>query len=331
MPNWCANRLYIKGSKENIANVKKLMMGELPAYYVSAKRKSIKFFIACEAGIVKELSEAEQKLTINEPSHNANLAFTTWLNLFKTNVSLTEENSAKIVSLYQQSGLATYQISSLTPEQIKKIHSIFEAQCYDWFGDLGYDPKNIKKYWEMLDEPSFATSHRFDMRLLIAPRLAPEIIGFNGQYFPQYRDRMTCYLNYLDQYGVKWPLGAQLNMTEISSEGLPVYPESVQELLLPRPEPPNSADNSFIMVDFDTAWSPPKRAVFEALSKKYQCSFVHFYSEAGTAHCGYDIYVGGQIVRFDYGDLLFSEPDEEGVCVVIGPAYILDNIGHYGG
>lgn len=331
MPNWCANRLYIKGSINNIAEVKKLMMGEVSPYYVEAIRKSIKFFIAAEAGIVKEVSETEQKLIASEQSHDANSAFTEWLNLFKTNVSLTEEISAKIVSFYQQSGLATCQLNSLTPDQIRKIHSIFEKQCFDWFGDLGYDPKAIEKYWANLDEPSPTTSARFDMLLLIAPRLAPEIIGFNGHYFPQYADRMTSYSDYVDLYGVKWPSGAQLYMTDISSEGLPANPASVQELLLPRPEEPSSVNNRFIMVDFDTPWSQPKRAVFEALSKKYQCSFAHFYSEAGVAFCGYDIYVDGQLVRFDYGELLYSEQDEEGFCQVIGPDYILNNVGNYGG
>lgn len=336
MPHWCANRLYIKGSKESIAEVKKLMLGEIPLYFEEAIRKSIKFFIAGHAGILKsvpsfnqEQNQAnDQKQSVGDVNTTADLAFTKWFSRLVLDCPLSKKVCEEIVQLYNESGLANCSIASLSASQVQIINQIFDKQCFDWFGDIDYDLRDIEKYWKMLDECNTSSVSTFDMRLLIAPKIFPAIVGSNGHYFSNYGGRMN--LGFVNQelYGVRTPKGINLKLIDISYDELPGIPQGVRKLLAPTDKAGNEA---YIMVDFDTVNSKPKRSVFDALSKQYDCSFAYFYCEPVSKACGYDIYQDGHAVNFDYGHLQLSEPSDDIFRDVVGPDYIIHNVAHYGG
>lgn len=336
MANWFANRLYIKASKENMAAVKKLMLGEIPLYFEEAIRKSIKFFIAGHAGIVKSVPSFDQQLNqTGDPSESdgnfnatANLAFSKWFSRLVLNCPLSKGLCEEINQLYEQSGLADCSIASLTDYQVQIINGIFDKQAFDWFGVTDYDPKDIEKYWTMLDGPTVSTINSFDFRLLIAPKIFPEIVGSNPYYFLNYRERASLSASNRKLYGVRTPRAFKLNLVDTCYEQLPDYPQLVKRLLAPNDQAENEA---YVMVDFDTPDSKPKKAVFEALSKQFNCSLIHFYCEGSSKICGFDTYSNGRAGRCDSGYLLISGPDNDIFHDVIGPDYIIHNVAHYGG
>lgn len=336
MPNWFANLLYIKASKENMAAVKKLMLGEIPLYFEEAIRKSIKFFIAGHAGIVKSVPCYDQlqnqrdnnNQSVEDANAKANLAFSKWFSRLVLNCPLSKGLSEEIILLYEQSGLADCSIASLADYQVQIINGIFDKQAFDWFGVIDYDPKDIEKYWKMLDGPSVSSVNTFDFRLLIAPKIFPEIVGSNACYFSNYRERESLSASNRKLYDVRTPRAFKLNLVDTCYDQLPDYPRLVKRLLAPNDQAENEA---YVMVDFDTPDSKPKKAVFEALSKQFNCSLVHFYCEGSSKICGFDTYSNGRAGRCDSGYLLISGPDNDIFHDVIGPEYIIHNVAHYGG
>ena len=71
--------------------------------------------------------------------------------------------------------------------------------------------------------------------------------------------------------------------------------------------------------------------VTQCLSERYQCEVTHYYAESGCGYCGCTIFDNGKEVEQQADDLIFSEENDEGYTDIIGPDYILKNIGHYGG
>lgn len=316
MPNWCANHLEISGSRQNIKNVKKLMKGEIHPFYKQAIQHSIKFFVAACAGIVKPVVAIELGSSIffgqqeyplvpcdSNGVNDANSAFTEWFNLLRTDPSLNKEVSERIVSLYQKSGLASFSLASITDKQREIIHSLFKTQSYDWFDCFNYSVDDIEKHWQALDATSEAALN-FDMRLVIPPKLIPEIAGFNGALLEKFTP-LSSYDAYVQTYGVKWPVGYELVLTEL--------------------------DECSISVDFDTPWSPPSHDVFIALSSQFQCSIEHYYSEPGCGYCGNASYEDGSLLEHFQDDLEYGAKDEDGCCDIVGPSYILNRVAHFGG
>ena len=331
MPNWCANRLYIHASTQNIAEVIQLMQGDTYPLYAEAVNKSIKFFIAGCAGIVKSTKAIDPQSTRlfshtafclcehENAVSDADIAFTQWLNLLTTDPVLDKETSEQIIAWYDKSGLAGFSLESLNDQQREMIHTLFKQQGYDWFGAFGCSPENIGEYWQALDnKPS---QHlKFDMRLVIAPRLIPEIIGFNGRFFEPLEPGtgiLTSYTTNTDVYGVKWPVGSDLKLEHIKQAAHSgTCSTDIMET---------------VIVDFDTPWAQPNDQVFEALSTQYQCAIDHYFCEAGAGFCGYANYADGELVESEIDSLEYGDEDEDGCCDVTGPSYILDQISHYGG
>ncbi|RUS67428.1 hypothetical protein CUZ56_01373 [Saezia sanguinis] len=335
MPNWCANNLKIHGSLEQIAEIKKLMNGEVCPYYFNAVNRSIKFFIVGIAGIAQIIPS---ELMLEDNTFDAisstfmvlhshitptpmNIAFTQWFNLLRTNPDLSYENSTRIIQLYEQSGLTSFSLDILAPEQKQVIHEIMAAQSYDWLGVFGYAPDKLNECWEKLDETKTSTQP-FDMRQLIAPKLIPELVGFNGHWFDKvFTNSKTSYHEYIDTYGVKWPSGSDLHLEDLSDKtatGIALITS-------------NQISHT-ISVDFDTPWAPPNQAVFMALSAKFQCHVIHYFCEQGANFCGRHEYKSGELIDECNGELEWRETDEDDYGTeLVGPAYILNNLRNYGG
>lgn len=306
MPNWCSNRVEISCSsihKEAIVNFAK---GAIDPYFSKAVLASIKLFLAGCAGILKPVDPVDYrpypdllKHGIGETTER-NIAYQEWLELLIANSELTEDTCARIISVYEKTGLPAIDWRMLNAEQQAAIGALLDQKHFDWL-EFRMEPVTHEALWKELSVTP-DQCRPFDMRYLIPSRLACEINGFNGKLL----DGVTnSYDLYCHLYGVKWPVG---------------YSISVEE-----------ANENLLIVDFDTPWAPPDVEVFKRLSDLYQCRIDHYYSELGACYCGHSEYQKGKIVDALAGDLVFGEPDEDGFNAVTGPEYILGNVRDYGG
>lgn len=61
-------------------------------------------------------------------------------------------------------------------------------------------------------------------------------------------------------------------------------------------------------------------------------SAYHWYAEQGCDFCGRQLYERGELVDVLWGELEWSSPtDDDELPEVTGPAWIVDNVAHYGG
>ncbi|ENH02446.1 putative aerotaxis sensor receptor, flavoprotein [Escherichia coli P0301867.5] len=143
----------------------------------------------------------------------------------------------------------------------------------------------------------------FDLLTVLPTRLDVEVNGFNGGVL---NGVPSAYHWYTEQYGVKWPVGYEVN---ISSQG-----------------------DNFIQVDFDTPWCQPESDVIAELSRRFSCTLEHWYAEQGCDFCGWQLYERGELVDVLWGELEWSSPtDDDELPEVTGPAWIVDKVAHYGG
>ncbi len=63
-----------------------------------------------------------------------------------------------------------------------------------------------------------------------------------------------------------------------------------------------------------------------------KCTLEHWYAEQGCNFCGWQLYERGELVDVLWGELEWSSPtDDDELPEVTGPAWIVDNVAHYGG
>ncbi|MDX6917759.1 DUF1281 domain-containing protein [Pectobacterium carotovorum] len=310
MPNWCANRLYIKGDKAGIGELKALIRGERYPYHDGAIVRSIQLFLAGVAGILRPVDDAEYQPFPELVAAGgggetvANRAFSEWLSLLSVNAELDELACEKISSLYEQSGIALLKWEDLTTEHHEKIAPIILKKHFDWMHGSFANAKAPETFWNGISEQlTGICASGLDLRFVLPTRLAVEINGFNGELLNGIQSSYNYYV--WERYGVKWP--SSIDVEEIGES------------------------EEFVAVDFDTAWSPPTESVFAALSEQYQCEIEHYYSEAGCDFCGFRMYSCGELIQLGDSSLEYAEEHEEGWSEVIGPEWILNNVAHFGG
>ncbi|MEQ9883282.1 DUF1281 domain-containing protein [Pectobacterium brasiliense] len=310
MPNWCANRLYIKGDKVGISELKALMRGERYPYHDGAIVRSIQLFLAGVAGMLRPVDDAEYQpfpelvaAGVGDATV-ANRAFSEWLFLLNANTELDDVVSLRINALYEQSGIGLIRWEDLTVGQREKIAPIIIKKHFDWMHGSFANAKAPETFWNGISERlTGICASGLDLRFVLPTRLAVEINGFNGELLNGIQSSYDYYV--WERYGVKWP--SSIDVEEIGES------------------------EEFVAVDFDTAWSPPTEAVFEALSARYQCEIEHYYSEAGGDYCGFRVYSSGELTQRGEASLEYAEENEEGWAEVIGPEWIVNNVAHFGG
>jgi len=307
MPNWCSNRLEIHCSPDTKHAIMNFAKGDMDPYFFKAVLASIQLFTAGCAGVLKPVTPVSYAPFPDLVKHGIgkvneqNNAFSQWLNLLQANCELNKEICNLILSLYEKTGVANLSWDSFSNEQHETISALFERKRHDWFDfTWGQQPVDHQTWKELSRFPD--KDHSFDMRYLIPSRLASEINGFNGGLL---EGVVRTYDLYKDTYGVKWPIANNFNIS--------------------------AKNDSFIIVDFDTPWSPPAQEVFQRLSRIHGCRVHHYYSEEGMGFCGYAEYDKGLLMDESGDDLVYGDQDEDGYCGVIGPDYIVGNVAHYGG
>ena len=305
MPNWCANRLIINAQPETIETLSQIIRGNVEITYQRAVIASQKLFLAGIGGILKP---TETMVYLPYPalvqgigsSTPENQAFTRWLQLLSDNVELMQERAEEILSLFEQSNIKNVVWGSIPKKKRMAMKVVFEQKRYDWSGF--FTRVSLDYFWTQCDVLAKMPCYNvdFNMALIIPPLLAVEINGFNGgflQHVARGYDDALC------RYGTKW--------TRVDVDII------------------DCSNNTFV-IDFDTAWSPSLE-VTQCLSERYQCEVTHYYAESGCGYCGCTIFDNGEEVEQQADDLIFSEENDEGYTDIIGPDYILKNIGHYGG
>lgn len=124
--------------------------------------------------------------------------------------------------------------------------------------------------------------------------------GFNGVL----NGVPSAYHWYTEQYGVKWPVGYEVN---ISRQG-----------------------ENFIRGDFDTPWCQPESNVVAELSRRFAARWSTGTAEQGCNFCaGSDMSVG-ELVDVLWGELEWSSPtDDDELPEVTAPEWIVDKVAHW--
>lgn len=306
MPNWCANRLCVTGLAENVSQVRALMRGEVRPAYVRAEGEGIQLFLAGCAGLLRPVTDETYvpfpALTAAGQGDDTpeNRAFTQWLAQLRDGAELTDETCDRLHDLWLATGLRSRTWDALDGDAQAVMKSLWKRKHFDWSGIKG---AGLNECWNQVCSDAIADdTAEFDMRLLLPTRLDVEINGFNGGLLA---DVPGGYEFYIAQYGVKWPVGYALEVTDGGPD--------------------------FLAVEFDTPWSPPDSRVFEALSRRFSVTVEHWYAESGCNFCGFATWSDGELTDSLCGELERDEEDEDGIACVTGPDWIVNNIGHYGG
>lgn len=307
MPNWCANRLRVTGLAENVSHVRALMEGNERPLYTRAEAEGIQLFLAGCAGLLRPVTDETYApfpaLTAAGPGEDTpeNRAFTQWLVQLRDGAELTDKTCYRLHDLWLATGIRSRKWDVLDDEAQAVMNSLWNRKFFDWSGVRG---STVSEFWiRTSDCDAIADgSAEFDMHLLLPTRLDVEINGFNGGLLDGIPGG---YEFYIAQYGVKWPGGYALEVGDCGPD--------------------------FLEVDFDTPWSPPDGRVFEALSKRFSVTVEHWYAESGCSFCGFALYSDGELTDSLSSQLEWDEEDEDGITCVIGPDWIVNNIGHFGG
>ncbi|EAY6135976.1 DUF1281 domain-containing protein [Salmonella enterica] len=310
MPNWCCNRMRFSAVPEQTAAIKALAEGAVTPFYRRATEEGIQLFVA---GCVGLLQVTEEIQFIPYPALTAagigvlspeNLAFTRWLTQLQDGVLLDEKNSQVLHEIWLQSGIGGRRWETLSDSTRNEISRLYAYKCHDWCGI--WDRKDVAVWWTQLcDNPLPARTNPFDLLLVLPSRLDVEINGFNGKLLDGIP---SAYKWYLSHYGTKWPVGYELN---ICSQG-----------------------SDFMVIDFDTPWSPASEEVVAELSKRYGCEVEHWFVEQGCNYCGYARYVKGETEVYITDELEWgnADPDDEDSFQDITcPEWIINNVAHFGG
>lgn len=307
MPNWCANRLRVTGLAKNVSHARALMEGNVRPLYTRAEAEGIQLFLAGCAGLLRPVTDETYApfpaLTAAGPGEDTleNRAFTQWLAQLRDGAELTDKTCYRLHDLWLATGIRSRKWDVLDDEAQAVMNSLWKRKFFDWSGVRG---SRVSEFWiRTSDSDAIADgSAEFDMHLLLPTRLDVEINGFNGGLLDGIPGG---YEFYIAQYGVKWPGGYALEVGDCGPD--------------------------FLEVDFDTPWSPPDGRVFEALSKRFSVTVEHWYAESGCSFCGFALYSDGELTDSLSSQLEWDEEDEDGITCVIGPEWIVSNIGHFGG
>ncbi|EMV48406.1 putative aerotaxis sensor receptor, flavoprotein [Escherichia coli 2875000] len=88
---------------------------------------------------------------------------------------------------------------------------------------------------------------------------------------------------------------------------------------------------NFIQV-ISTRRGVSRKATFCRIKPPFRCTLEHWYAEQGCDFCGWQLYERGELVDVLWGELEWSSPtDDDELPEVTGPAWIVDNVTHYGG
>ncbi|HEY3592170.1 MAG TPA: DUF1281 domain-containing protein [Buttiauxella sp.] len=304
MPNWCANRIEITAPADVLSEIETWSLGGVYPYYEKAVRQSIRLFIAGVTGRLRPHAEGHYAPYPALTSHGAggdnpvSRAYSEWLSLLQDNAWLDEACCEAIERCYVACGLAGLKWGQLTGSEQAIAGELLSQKNHDWSSD-GWKPVSFAELYDGLDV--VRAGQRMDLRLLIPTRMATEINGFNGGLLTGVT---RSYDLYVDCYGTKWPSDNRADVRR---------------------------DNGVLIIDFDTAWSPPAEEVMLALTTRWSCEVTHWFSEAGSDYCGFRVFSKGELTDADDTSLEYDDEDEDGWSDVIGPDWLIDNVPHYGG
>ncbi|ADU73026.1 DUF1281 domain-containing protein [Pantoea sp. At-9b] len=319
MPNWCCNRLRVSGRSEDIGQVRALFAGGGYPSYARAAAEGVQLFLAGCAGILRPadgehyapypaLTGAKGYPSCAEEGRDGhhdvsgNQAFTQWLCCLREGTVLTDAACDDLHALWLESGLRDRRWNDLTPARQECIVAVFAGQRHDWCGS--FSATTVQTWWDTVcDGLPELKAQPLDLLMVLPPRLDVEINGFNGRLLAGVPSGYDWYTHH---YGTKWPRGYDLNIC--------------------------NGGEDWLAVDFDTPWSPPSESLLAALSGRYGVTVEHWYAERGCDYCGYALYSDGEQAEACCDSLEWSEEeDEDGFREVTGPAWIVDNVAHFGG
>ena len=220
MPNWCSNRMYFSGEPAQIAEIKRLASGAVTPFYRRATNEGIQLFLAGSAGLLQTTEDVQFEpcpgLTaagrgVVSPE---NIAFTRWLTHLQNGVLLDEQNCLMLHELWLQSGTGQRRWEGLPDDVRDTITALFTAKRGDWCGF--WSNEDVSVWWNRLcDNVLPEKTMPFDLLTVLPTRLDVEVNGFNGGVL---NGVPSAYHWYTEQYGVKWPVGYEVNNWMMNGE-----------------------------------------------------------------------------------------------------------------
>lgn len=311
MPNWCCNRLSFTGHADDIARLHRLANAEFTPWHRIAVMQGIQLFCAGAGGLLQVTEESEYApypaliasgRGVISPE---NLAFTRWFGLLKTCIRLDEASCSQLHQLWLDSGIQHRLRETLNDEQQSVISTLYNRKHSDWHGMFARN--DAGEWWDKLCRGDGKESEiqPLDLRMVVPVRLDIEINGFNGGVL---EGIPSSYSEYIALFGVKWPVGYELNVSFHSE--------------------------TCIQIDFDTPWSAPNDDVLAEMSQQFNCTLEHWYAEQGCDFCGYGHFEAGEKTEELIDSLVWEDIDcdeEERYAEVIGPEWIINNVANFGG
>ncbi|MEW5291587.1 DUF1281 domain-containing protein [Erwinia papayae] len=272
MPQWCHNRFEITGKSVCIDVLMEWITGTEVPDYRHAIQRSIRLFLAGNAGILKPTCTGACSLFPGLVSHGtgpstmANLAYEQWLGLLMKDAVLDAETIRLTERLYHQSGLEALKWENIPEPSRKMMADLIARQGADWFGMAVFtDAMEPAVCWEILGQYP-ARAQPCDMLEVIPTRMAAELNGNGGLL----AGASTTESLYIRQYGVAWPSGHNVTWQRPGPNGLTLR--------------------------FDTPWVPPCGEVIGEISAIFDCEVRHHYEEPVSGIRGYDCYDLGEHV-----------------------------------
>ena len=304
MPNWCVNQIHVSGP--DALDVQRLMTEPQTLLYNQATKAAVKLFLAGVGGVLKPTIPMSfdinpSLITGVGDSNEANHAFDAFVTLLNQNVVLTPEMCQVILALFEQTGLKQRYWGDLPRQARKAISPLIKNSAFDWSG-IYYRRLPLDVVWVKLDLLEPEISHSFSLSSLCPPNLLTQINGFNGELWSHVP---SGFHDNCERLGTKW------EMVDI-------------EVL--------SSQESYLKLEFDTAWSPSIPPMAELASRFPNSRLTHYFAECGCAFGGYVLYEHGEKQAECWDDLEFSElENDEGYHDLIGPAYIMEHFDRFGG
>ncbi len=312
MPNWCSNRLKISGSSDQIT----LLTGKFQNISGHQQRNALRMVIIhCWYIFVHKGESMDEDSKIMD-------VYERILDI-SNNEKMTLEICAEVRNLFFELALTVEKIGEekldvATKETLLRICNHSKGDFLGWGNnDTGEDTWNqfVTKANELLEEPeNKEQKFQFDFGVFRSPMASHKVNGFNGRIFDSIKKEAgdtlvedfpsgAGYGGNVANWGTKWNAGSAY--FDIQDER--------------------------IIIDFDTAWSPPTPVIY-AMSEQFpELTFEHIYAEQGVNYCGLLEVSNGCILTEEQDELEWSESENEDDWPdVVGPEYVLE-LEHFGG
>lgn len=324
MPNWCSNKVIIRGNTELISAIKNKLFCTMN-YNGMLEQAISKTFLLGLTGVLKPTkiiktpncpALSNQGLGDDIPE---NRAYDIFLDMFNSNAALDANLALKMQAITNDIGLNDVKFVGLEQDSKDQVLDILSKHAFDlYLASNLTGSTDTQSYidifdriidWESVEEEDLycidnATAE-INLDKIAGLPIQVYLNGFNGGLIS---NSQSGYHYSRDRWGTKWSTFECDNIDSI---------------------PQANGETEFTFF-FSTAWSPamPFSLLLSELYPKVDIK--HLYCEIGCGVAGYSVYNNGKefitkTANFEFSD----EQDEDGNSEVSGPNFVITHFEDY--